>query len=107
MLPEDRKLEGIYPDLDVLANLVIKRPRKTKPRWGESPRSGRRAQQIAGDPQPLRRGARSPDQFISTLSGGNQQKVLLGRALVSKARVLLSTSRAAAWTWAPRSRSTS
>ena len=33
--------------------------------------------------------AHSPDQLISTLSGGNQQKVVLGRALVSKARILL------------------
>ena len=33
--------------------------------------------------------AHSPAQLVSTLSGGNQQKVMLGRALVSKARILL------------------
>ena len=33
--------------------------------------------------------AHSPRQLVSTLSGGNQQKVMLGRALVSKARILL------------------
>ena len=33
--------------------------------------------------------AHSPKQLISTLSGGNQQKVMLGRALVSEARILL------------------
>jgi ABC-type sugar transport system ATPase subunit len=33
--------------------------------------------------------AHSPRQLVSTLSGGNQQKVMLGRALVTQARILL------------------
>ena len=28
MLPEDRKVEGLFPDLDVRENLVITRPRR-------------------------------------------------------------------------------
>jgi ABC-type sugar transport system ATPase subunit len=33
--------------------------------------------------------AHSPEQLITSLSGGNQQKVMLARALVSEARILL------------------
>jgi ribose transport system ATP-binding protein len=90
MLPEDRKVEGIFPDLDVLENLVVTRPRARE--------SGLRRSFIDAGAE---RGAwarvrelfsvraHSPAQLISTLSGGNQQKVMLGRALVSEARILL------------------
>ncbi len=90
MLPEDRKTEGIFPDLDVEENLVV-----TRARAGES------TLQRALIDKPAERNAwrriqelftvraHSPRQLISTLSGGNQQKVMLGRALVSDARILL------------------
>lgn len=90
MLPEDRKTEGLFPDLDVLENLVA-----TRPRAGESA-----VQRMVIDGHAEKRAwtrvqelfavrAHSPTQLISTLSGGNQQKVMLGRALVSEARILL------------------
>ena len=90
MLPEDRKVEGIFPDLDVRENLVLTRSR---------PDEGVARQALID--QPAERAeyeriqelfavrAHSPKQLVSTLSGGNQQKVMLGRALVSKARILL------------------
>jgi ABC-type sugar transport system ATPase subunit len=90
MLPEDRKVEGIYPDLDVRENLVIMRAR---------PEDGPIKQAIIDRPaeqaeyeriqQLFAVRAHSPRQLISTLSGGNQQKVMLGRALVTQARILL------------------
>jgi ABC-type sugar transport system ATPase subunit len=90
MLPEDRKVEGIYPDLDVLENLVIMRAR-----GGESAVRrafiDRRSENAAYEQLRAKFEVRahSSDQLISTLSGGNQQKVVLGRALVSRARILL------------------
>jgi ABC-type sugar transport system ATPase subunit len=90
MLPEDRKVEGIYPDLDVLDNLVIMRARDDESALrraliddGAERREYDRLRELFD----VR--AHSSDQLIATLSGGNQQKVVLGRALVSKARILL------------------
>ena len=90
MLPEDRKAEGIFPDLDVRENLVVTRSRAAEPAFRravldtKAERSAwERVQQLFA----VR--AHSPKQLISTLSGGNQQKVMLGRALVEDARILL------------------
>jgi ribose transport system ATP-binding protein len=90
MLPEDRKVEGIFPDLDVLENLVVTRPRAGESALrrsilddGAERSAWTRVQELFA----VR--AHSPKQLISTLSGGNQQKVMLGRALVSEARILL------------------
>jgi ribose transport system ATP-binding protein len=90
MLPEDRKVEGIFPDLDVLENLVVMRSRDDEPvarRAFIDARAERGAWERLRALFEVR--AHSPAQLIATLSGGNQQKVVLGRALVSKARILL------------------
>ncbi len=90
MLPEDRKVEGIYPDLDVLENLVVMRARSEEAALrrafidGGAERSEYDRLRALFEVR-----AHSSSQLISTLSGGNQQKVVLGRALVSKARILL------------------
>ena len=91
MLPEDRKVEGIYPDLDVLENLVVMRPRSEESALRRAFIDGAaERQRVRATRAPCSRCGRTrPDQLISTLSGGNQQKVVLGRALVSKARILL------------------
>ncbi len=90
MLPEDRKIEGIFPDLNVLENLVIKRARPKESFLARLflAKSAEYAQyNRIRDLLAVR--AHAPTQLISTLSGGNQQKVVLGRALVSEARILL------------------
>jgi len=90
MLPEDRKTEGLFLDLDVLENLVMKRPRHKESAWKRLFLAGgveRGLYQRMRDMLAIR--AHSSSQLIATLSGGNQQKVLLGRALVSEARILL------------------
>ena len=90
MLPEDRKVEGIFPDMTVLENLVIKRAR---PKEGVFRRLflDRSADhtQYSRIRDMLTVRAHSSNQLVSTLSGGNQQKIVLGRALVSQARILL------------------
>jgi ABC-type sugar transport system ATPase subunit len=94
MLPEDRKTEGIFPHLTVEENLVINAARSAAPGGGQS-RPGvlidqpaeRQAYQKVRETLAIR--ARGPAQSIMALSGGNQQKVLLGRALVSQSRIVL------------------
>ncbi len=90
MLPEDRKTEGIFPDLDVQENLVVTRPRTDERALRRAILDNRAERSAWTRVQELFAvRAHSPDQLISTLSGGNQQKVMLGRALVSEARILL------------------
>ena len=89
MLAEDRKTEGIFPDLAVIENLMVN---------PADPRGVRLSPFVdfEGEQKEYQRlrevlsiKAYSPNQLIVKLSGGNQQKVMLGRALVSKSRILL------------------
>jgi galactofuranose transport system ATP-binding protein len=87
MLPEDRKAEGIVPGLSVRENIVL----AAMPRLA---RAGvlSRAQQdkiVTDFMKRLRIKAASPEQPVSELSGGNQQKVLLARWLCLEPKVLL------------------
>ena len=90
MLPEDRKVEGIYPDLDVLENLVVMRARSEEAALRRAfIDRGAERQEYDRLRALFEVRAHSSHQLMSTLSGGNQQKNALGRALVSKARILL------------------
>jgi ABC-type sugar transport system ATPase subunit len=89
MLAEDRKTEGIFPDLEVLENLMITSA-TTKERKGKlliDTDDEQKQYQEMRDLLDIK--AFSPRQLITKLSGGNQQKVMIGRALVSKSRILL------------------
>lgn len=90
MLSEDRKQEGILPHLDVTENVMVGRRRPflrglerffTVPRW-EQDLFGKLREQMS---------IRVPHGrvLVGNLSGGNQQKVMLGRAVNSQCRVLL------------------
>lgn len=91
LLPEDRKTEGIFPDLTVLENLVINSRPSHPTRAGWRAFIDRSGEQSAYDSirSTLNIRAQSPGQLIVKLSGGNQQKVMIGRALVSSSRILL------------------
>jgi galactofuranose transport system ATP-binding protein len=87
MLPEDRKAEGILPDLSVRENIVLAaRPRLS--RAGLVSR-GREDEIVRFFMDRLRIKAASPNQPVSQLSGGNQQKVMLARWLCLHPKVLL------------------
>lgn len=89
MLPEERKVEGIFPDLTVRENLLISAKRLFR-RLSElliNPREEEK--QYEGMRNSLDIRASSSAQRITKLSGGNQQKVMLGRALMSNSRILL------------------
>jgi ABC-type sugar transport system ATPase subunit len=90
MLGEDRKAEGIFPHLSVLENLLT--PPASKPKGGGRswvPLRSRETRTYADLRERLRIRVDSPRQLIGNLSGGNQQKVLFGRAVLSGCEVLL------------------
>ena len=85
MLSEDRKAEGILPLLSVLDNAVV-----AQRKWGRILLDrGKDRHSYSSLQTKMRIRAANPANPITALSGGNQQKVLLGRALLSDCRVLL------------------
>jgi ribose transport system ATP-binding protein len=86
-LPRDRRATGLFPGLSVLDNFCISTVGVDAPR-GLISREDRRAR-FAEYVSRLSINAPDWDAPITTLSGGNQQKVLLARALALKPRVLL------------------
>ena len=87
LIPEDRKAEGIVPSLSVRDNIVLA-ALPTMSRAGFV-RDGRADALVDRLMDRLQIKASGPDQRVSELSGGNQQKVLLARVLCLDPRVLL------------------
>ncbi|GAB2477186.1 sugar ABC transporter ATP-binding protein [Jatrophihabitans fulvus] len=87
MLPEDRKSEGIIPNLSVRENIVL----AALPRISRLGLINRAKQDEIVDlfMDRLKIKASSPDQKVAELSGGNQQKVMLARWLCLRPKVLL------------------
>jgi ribose transport system ATP-binding protein len=87
MLPEDRKAEGIIPNLSVRENISL----AALPRLSRAGLVSQAKQDeiVTFFMERLRIKASGPDQKVSDLSGGNQQKVLLARWLCLNPKVLL------------------
>ena len=87
MLPEDRKAEGIIPNLSIRDNIVL----AALPRLSVGGFTSRTRQDAIVDVfmKRLRIKATSSRQLVSELSGGNQQKVMIARWLAMNPRVLL------------------
>lgn len=79
---EDRKLEGLALDLSIAENMTI-----TKLRWLVHP--AQQARDALHWIERLQVKCQSPGQTVSALSGGNQQKVAIGRLLHHNVDVLL------------------
>lgn len=84
LMPEDRKGEGLYLDLPIQDNLWLGALRGAR-LWHRAHRDPALVRHLA-DSMGLRTQATAA---VGTLSGGNQQKVMLGRWLASGVRVLL------------------
>lgn len=87
-LSEDRKQEGLALPLSVADNLTMTRMGGVS-RLGGWIDSRLQQDTAAGWIRTMAIRARSPMQRVRTLSGGNQQKVVLGRLLHQRADVLL------------------
>ncbi|MET7394780.1 sugar ABC transporter ATP-binding protein [Dactylosporangium sp. NPDC005572] len=86
-VPEDRKAEGLLLPLSIRDNLAL----ATLDRRATLGfvRRGAEARAVRDIIERLSVRLRSAGQPVGTLSGGNQQKVLMGRWLLTDARVLL------------------
>ena len=87
IVPEERKTQAIYPDLSVLSNMHSGRLKRYTSFGFLQPA---RMRAVANDMVArFRIKLRKPSQPIRTLSGGNQQKVVLARAIQGNPKVLV------------------
>jgi len=86
-LTEDRKHDGVFASLDIISNATA----SVLPSLGIGPFRRRRRERAVSSAmlERLQLVASSLDTSIVKLSGGNQQKVLIARALLSEPRILV------------------
>jgi D-xylose transport system ATP-binding protein len=87
MVPEDRKHHGIVPDLDVGQNITL----AVLEQFAHATRIDGEAElkAVRGEIAQLELKAASPSLPITSLSGGNQQKAVLAKMLLTRPRVLI------------------
>lgn len=88
LVPEDRTAQGLFANLELYKNITLPRLEQVS-RWGLSPEAAR--ERAAGEAAiaALSIKADGPDAAVTALSGGNAQKVVIGRWLSPATRVLL------------------
>jgi rhamnose transport system ATP-binding protein len=87
MVPEDRRLQGLVMDLPIARNAALTVLQRLS-RWGLMPVDAERG--LAGHwGRQLQLKAHDLDAPVATLSGGNQQKVVLAKWLATGPRVLI------------------
>ena len=87
LIPEDRQREGLVTVLSVAANLTMASLDKFVSLFHI--RSGREQEAIAKAIRDLSIKVADPALEVTSLSGGNQQKVVIGKALMTDPKVLL------------------
>jgi len=87
LVPEDRKAEGIFPGMSIRFNITLKVLRD----FIRGIRVNRSQEQAIADRyiKELRVKAPGRETFMGSLSGGNQQKVVIGSWLASEPKVLI------------------
>ena len=87
LVPEDRQGAGLFPSLSVAHNMTLASLRAHVRRLALSPSAERET--VARMASELAIASATPEIRIGALSGGNQQKVVIARALLTRPRVLL------------------
>jgi erythritol transport system ATP-binding protein len=83
LMPEDRQRDGLFPELSIRENVVM--AAKTGPILAREEET-KHVRKLAAE---LHIAAKDVELPVTTLSGGNQQKVLLARCLMCSPSVLL------------------
>ena len=88
LAPEDRKEQGLVIDMGVRENLSLAALRRDQRKWGflDFNKEGDISREMI---KSMRVKTPSEEQIVRYLSGGNQQKVVLGKWLTMKPTVLL------------------
>ncbi|WP_272599470.1 sugar ABC transporter ATP-binding protein [Solirubrobacter phytolaccae] len=87
LVPEDRQRDGLVQSMSVGQNLSLAGLRRFI--RGPLVSADREREAVASTMRDVTVKASGPDAPITSLSGGNQQKVVLGKALLTQPRVLL------------------
>jgi len=87
LIPEDRQREGLVQTLSVANNMILASLRRYLTTFFIS--SSKQKASVQKQIQDLSIKVSSPDVLISSLSGGNQQKVVVSKALLTSPKVLL------------------
>jgi general nucleoside transport system ATP-binding protein len=91
LIPEDRLHNGVAADMSITENVMAvdyHKPPLSRLGWLDTSTARGAAQRVLTDYGVV---ARSPDQPISGLSGGNMQKVVLAREVASQPRFLVAS----------------
>jgi ribose transport system ATP-binding protein len=87
LIPEDRKEQSLVPFASITANVTVSILRRISRGWLLGPRRQRdEARAIAAN---VNVRMQSVDQPVGSLSGGNQQRAVFGRAFATDPRLLL------------------
>ena len=86
-LPEERKQEGIFPLLSIAENMAM--PNLDRFTGALRMRSGDMLREVDRFVTDLKIKIGNPKDRITSLSGGNQQKVIIGRWLMKNSRILI------------------
>jgi ribose transport system ATP-binding protein len=88
LAPEDRKQQGLVIDMSVRENMSLAALRRDQKKWGflDFAKELEITREMV---KSMRVKTPSDDQIVRYLSGGNQQKVVLGKWLTMKPTVLL------------------
>ncbi len=87
LVPEDRQRDGLVPELSIRENISLGSLREfARGGWLRRGAEAARVREIAAQ---MSITARDLEQPVTTLSGGNQQKVVVARCLMRRPKVLL------------------
>ena len=87
LVPEDRKGEGMLPTLSIRENLSL--PSLERLSHFGLLRKAKEAKFVNPTVRELQIGRQDSEQLVGTLSGGNQQKVVIGKYLLTGAKIFL------------------